>query len=54
MKQAAGDLEFEEAAQLRDEIKRLEAAELELTTGLTAPQAGLRVLAGVKVKARKK
>ncbi len=31
MKQAAGDLEFEEAARLRDEIKRLENAELELT-----------------------
>jgi len=30
MKQAAGDLEFEEAARLRDEIKRLENAELEL------------------------
>ena len=28
MKQAAGNLEFEEAARLRDEIKRLEAAEL--------------------------
>ena len=28
MKQAAGDLEFEEAARLRDEIRRLEAAEL--------------------------
>ncbi len=32
MKQAAGDLEFEEAARLRDEIRRLEAAELELAT----------------------
>ncbi len=30
MKQAAGDLEFEEAARLRDEIRRLEAAELEI------------------------
>lgn len=30
MKQAAGNLEFEEAARLRDEIKRLENAELEL------------------------
>ena len=35
MKQAAGDLEFEEAARLRDEIKRLEAAEL----GVDLPQA---------------
>ncbi|MDF2095567.1 excinuclease ABC subunit UvrB [Aquibaculum arenosum] len=30
MRSAAADLEFEEAARLRDEIKRLEAAELEL------------------------
>jgi excinuclease ABC subunit B len=29
MKQAAADLDFEEAAQLRDEIRRLEAAELQ-------------------------
>ncbi|MCC7429011.1 MAG: excinuclease ABC subunit UvrB [Alphaproteobacteria bacterium] len=35
MMAAAADLEFEEAARLRDEIKRLEAAEL----GLTAPGA---------------
>jgi excinuclease ABC subunit B len=35
MKQAAGDLEFEEAARLRDEIKRLENMELELSAGLT-------------------
>ena len=32
MKAAAGDLEFEEAARLRDEIRRLEAADLELGT----------------------
>jgi excinuclease ABC subunit B len=31
MKQAAANLEFEEAARLRDEIRRLEAAELALT-----------------------
>jgi len=36
MKKAAADLEFEEAANLRDEIKRLEAAEL----GLTGPYQG--------------
>ena len=35
MKQAAGNLEFEEAARLRDEIKRLEALEL----GLPPPAA---------------
>ena len=33
MKEAAANLEFEEAARLRDEIRRMEAAEL----GLTAP-----------------
>jgi len=33
MKQAAGDLEFEEAARLRDEIRRLENMELELNMG---------------------
>jgi len=37
MKQAAGDLEFEEAARLRDEIKRLESAELEIMTGAPVP-----------------
>ncbi|TAL39974.1 MAG: hypothetical protein EPN97_01450, partial [Alphaproteobacteria bacterium] len=31
MKQAAADLEFEEAARLRDDIRRLEAAELKYT-----------------------
>jgi excinuclease ABC subunit B len=30
MREAAADLEFEEAARLRDEIRRLEAQELEL------------------------
>ncbi len=35
MKEAAANLEFEEAARLRDEIRRMEAAEL----GLTAPGA---------------
>jgi excinuclease ABC subunit B len=33
MRKAAGDLEFEEAARLRDEIKRLESMELEILTG---------------------
>ncbi|MFY9286971.1 MAG: excinuclease ABC subunit UvrB [Alphaproteobacteria bacterium] len=35
MRQAASDLEFEEAGRLRDEIRRLEATELEINTGLT-------------------
>jgi excinuclease ABC subunit B len=38
MRQAAADLEFEEAARLRDEIKRLEA----LALGLTPPPAAPR------------
>ncbi|HUN46602.1 MAG TPA: UvrB/UvrC motif-containing protein, partial [Stellaceae bacterium] len=32
MRAAAADLEFEEAARLRDEIRRLEQAELEIST----------------------
>jgi excinuclease ABC subunit B len=34
MKTAAADLEFEEAARLRDEIRRLEAIELEMPAGM--------------------
>ena len=34
MKDAAADLEFEEAGRLRDEIRRLESIELEMPTGL--------------------
>jgi excinuclease ABC subunit B len=33
MKAAAADLEFEEAARLRDEIRRLESIELEMPAG---------------------
>ncbi len=36
MREAAGNLEFEEAARLRDEIKRLELAELEVPGGAVA------------------
>lgn len=39
MRKAAADLEFEEAANLRDEIKRLEAAELGLS-GVSLPDQG--------------
>jgi excinuclease ABC subunit B len=35
MREAAADLEFEEAARLRDEIKRLESFELELPAGVS-------------------
>ena len=39
MKAAAADLEFEEAARLRDELRRLEAADLGFTEGdMTAPR----------------
>jgi len=31
MKEAAGNLEFEEAAKIRDEIRKLESTELEVT-----------------------
>jgi len=37
MKEAAADLEFEEAARLRDEIKRLESTDL----GIPAPEKRL-------------
>ena len=37
MKAAAADLEFEEAARLRDELRRLEMRELEVPTGRPAP-----------------
>ena len=40
MKQAAGDLEFEEAARLRDEIRRLENMELEIAAGSAVPRSG--------------
>ncbi|WES30272.1 excinuclease ABC subunit UvrB [Varunaivibrio sulfuroxidans] len=39
MRQAAADLEFEEAARLRDEIRRLEAHELGLDRAGVAPRA---------------
>jgi excinuclease ABC subunit B len=45
MRQAAADLEFEEAAHLRDELRRLEAAELGLGAaleGVPASPSGLR------------
>ncbi len=42
MKTAASDLEFEEAARLRDEIRRLESMELEMPTGLSEGQAGYK------------
>ena len=46
MREAAADLEFEEAARLRDEIKRLEAIELEMPAGMA--ESGVAYTAGVK------
>ena len=52
MKAAAGELEFEEAARLRDEIRRLEATDLGLDKAGAAPRAAAR--AGWKPHERKK
>jgi excinuclease ABC subunit B len=41
MREAAGNLEFEEAARYRDEIKRLEAVDLEIPTTLGGVKGGL-------------
>jgi excinuclease ABC subunit B len=42
MKEAAAELEFEEAARLRDEVRRLEATELGLDRAGAAPNAAAR------------
>ncbi|MCG8508118.1 MAG: excinuclease ABC subunit UvrB, partial [Rhodospirillales bacterium] len=52
MRAAAGDLEFEEAARLRDEIRRLEATDLGLDKAGAAPRAA--AAAGWKPDVRKK
>ena len=55
MKAAAADLEFEEAARLRDEIRRLEAHELGLDKAGVAPMAAYKAGAGAgRKKVRKK
>lgn len=58
MKTAAGDLEFEEAARLRDEIRRLEAHELGLDKAGIAPaiaaNAGMNRKQTKKTKGQKK
>ena len=57
MNTAAGDLEFEEAARLRDEIRRLEAVELGLDAPGMSPSAatsaGLTAFGPRKSKSRK-
>ena len=54
MKAAAADLEFEEAARLRDEIRRLEAHELGLDRAGVAPMAAYKAGAGAGRKKFKK
>jgi excinuclease ABC subunit B len=46
MKEAAGNLEFEEAARLRDEIKRLQAVELAVGDDPLARQAAIEAMGG--------
>jgi excinuclease ABC subunit B len=46
MKEAAGNLEFEEAARLRDEIKRLQAVDLALSDDPLARQEAIEAQAG--------
>jgi len=48
MKAAAGELEFEEAARLRDEIRRLETLDLEVPTGLAESGAAYRAPMAVR------
>jgi len=60
MSAAAADLEFEEAARLRDEIRRLEQVELGLTDGgegglrgrSTLGRAGMSARDAVRAKVR--
>ena len=54
MKAVAADLEFEEAARLRDEIRRLEAHELGLDRAGVAPMAAYKAGAGAGSKKFKK
>ena len=54
MKDAAGNLEFEEAAKLRDEIRRLEATDLGIPSGEKRLAARVRAAKGVKTRGRKK
>ena len=52
MKAAAADLEFEEAARLRDEVRRLEASELGLNKAGVAPRAAAAGGWDAKAKAK--
>jgi len=54
MREAAAELEFEEAARLRDEIRRLEAVDLGLDKAGAAPRAAAGAGWGTKRKKKKK
>jgi excinuclease ABC subunit B len=54
MRAAAAELEFEEAARLRDEIRRLEAVELGLDLPGASPSAAARAGWSPKAKAKRK
>ena len=53
MKEAAGNLEFEDAARLRDEIKRLQAVELAVGDDPLARQTDVEATAGAYAGQRK-
>ena len=53
MKEAAANLEFEEAARLRDEIRRLEATDLGIPSGEKRLAARVRAAKGAKGRGRK-
>ena len=48
MLKAAENLEFEEAAQIRDEVKRLEAVDLAIATNPMTRQSSLEAIASAK------
>ncbi|MGB0749806.1 MAG: excinuclease ABC subunit UvrB [Magnetospiraceae bacterium] len=54
MKDAAGNLEFEEAARLRDEIRRLEAHELGLDKAGVSPTAATKAGVGHRVPKKRR
>jgi len=53
MREAAADLNFEEAARLRDEVKRLRATELAVVDDPTIKQRGVAAKAGAYAGKRK-
>src|SRR6202012_3461195 len=53
MREAAADLNFEEAARLRDEVKRLRATELAVVDDPTIKQRGVATKAGAYAGAKK-